>query len=310
MEWLACDNDATGWQHMTNLTEKYTGQWKRLLWACLIFAPNPLIWGGPIAYATPQSGQSSAPLALSYADIVDLADAAPVIVQVRIRNSIPLSAERAGNVPPGHRRVYIEADVTALIRGEGGISPAVTYLYDAPADARGKIAKLKKAQMLLFAKQGSRPGEIQLVARDAQIPATPAEMERVKGIVSTLVSPGAPPRIKGPGDAFHVSGTIAGEGETQIFLRTENGEPVSLSIIRRPGQEPRWAVALGEIVDEAARPPQPGSLLWYRLACALPPVLPAQSVRTLPLPDAEAARADYQLVMQALGPCERTRQLR
>ncbi|SCW57415.1 hypothetical protein SAMN02927924_01466 [Sphingobium faniae] len=293
---------------MTDKTMKYIRELGKPLWACLIFAANPVIWASPVAHAAPQEAQYPALSPLSYADMVDLADAAPVIAQVRIRNSIALSADRAGNVPPGYRRFYIEADVTALIRGEGGISPTVTYLYDAPLDARGKAAKpKKKAQMLLFAKLGTRPGDIQLVARDAQLPATPAELERAKGIVSTLVAPDAPPRILGTGDAFHVSGTIAGEGETQIFLRTENGDPVSLSIIRRPGQEPRWAVALGEIVDEAARPPQAGSLLWYRLACALPSTLPSRSVRTLSPLDAEAAQADYQLVVQALGQCERTR---
>jgi len=291
---------------MTNKTTKSTGKLEKFLWACLISVANPLIWGSPLAHAASSAPPSAASPALSYADLVDLADAASVIVHVRIRNSMALPAARAGNVPAGYRRLYIEADVASLIRGEGGISPAVTYLYDAPLDARGKVAKLKKAHMLLFAKQGVRPGELQLISRDAQIPASSAEMEQVKGIVSALVSPDAPPRILGLGDAFHVSGTITGEGETQIFLRTENGEPVSLSIVRRPGQEPRWAVALGEIVDEAARPPQPGSLLWYRLACALPPALPLQSVRTLAPVDAEAARADYQLIVQALGRCERT----
>lgn len=298
---------------MTNNAKKYTSAMKKILCACLISAPNPLIWASPIAQAAPQSpefSQSTTPSAPSYADLVDLADAAPIIAHVRIRNSIPLSAKRAGDVPPGYQRFYIEADVATLIRGEGGISPTVSYLYDAPIDVRGKTAKLKKSQMLLFAKPGTRPGDIQLIARDAQIPATAAEMERVKNIVSALVSSDAPPRIIGPGDAFHVSGTIAGEGETQIFLRTENGDPVSLSIIRRPGQEPRWAVALGEIVDEAARPPQPGSLLWYRLACALPPTLPPRSVRALSAPDTEAAQADYGLVMQALGQCDRIRQVR
>ncbi|QGP80263.1 hypothetical protein GL174_09860 [Sphingobium sp. CAP-1] len=244
---------------------------------------------------------------LSYADIVDLADHAPLVANVRIRNIIVLKPEQAGTVPAGHKRLFVEADVTGLIRGESGISPAVTYLYDAPLDARGKLPKYKKAQFILFARAGGRPGEIQIVAPDAQIPATPAENDRVKAILSALVAPDAPPRILGLGDAFHVAGTIEGEGETQIFLRTENGDPVSLSILRRPGQQPRWAVALGEIVDEAARPPQPGSLLWYRLACSLPAALPARSVRTLSVLDAEAANADYALVMRALGPCGRTR---
>ncbi|HKY79985.1 MAG TPA: hypothetical protein VJM09_00760, partial [Sphingobium sp.] len=227
--------------------------------------------------------------------------------QARIRNMVELPAKQVQNVPPGYRRVYLEAEVSSLIRGEGGISPRVRYLYDAPVTARGKLPKLKKAQVILFARPAGRPGEIQLVARDAQVPATPASVAKVKSILSELVATGAPPRIVGVGDAFHVSGTVAGESETQLFLRTENGEPVSLSVLRRPGQEPRWAVALGEIVDEAARPPARGSLLWYRLTCSLPAALPARSVRALSPQDAEAARVDYAFGLQALGACDRTR---
>ncbi len=274
---------------------------------CLISAAYPAVFPASAQRSAMVPSSSPLPQALSYADLVDLAEHAPLVANVRIRNIIALKPEQAPGVAPGHRRLFMEADVIGLIRGEGGISPSVAYLYDAPLDARGKPPKLKKAQLILFAHAGARPGDIQLIAPDAQIPATPDSVARVKAVLSSLVAPDAPPRILGLGDAFHVAGTIAGEGETQIFLRTENGDPVSLSILRRPGQPPRWAVALGEIVDEAARPPEPGSLLWYRLACALPPTLPASSVRSLPVLDAEAARADYAVVVQALGPCGRTR---
>ena len=274
---------------------------------CLISASYPAVFPAFARDGAMVTQPSAAQSGLSYADIVDLADKAPLVANVRIRNIIILKPEQAGTVPADHKRLFIDADVTGLIRGESGISPLVTYLYDAPLDARGKVPKLKKAQMILFARAGGRPGEIQLIAPDSQIPSTPAEVDRVNFILSALVAPDAPPRILDVGDAFHVAGTIAGEGETQIFLRTENGDPVSLSILRRPGQAPHWAVALGEIVDEAARPPEPGSLLWYRLACSLPATLPPRSVRSLAVQDAEAARADYQLVIDALGPCGRTR---
>jgi hypothetical protein len=253
------------------------------------------------------SQSPSAAGGLSFADVADLADGAPLVAQVRIRNIIPLKAEQAGAAPAGKKRLFVEADVTSLIRGESGIPPRVTYLYDAPIDARGKLPKLKKASMILFARPGGRVGEVQLVAPDAQIAATPGDLARTKAVLAALVAPDAPPRIRGVGDAFHVAGTVAGEGETQIFLRTDNGDPVSLSILRRPGQPPRWAVALGEIVDEAARAPEPGTLLWYRLACALPTALPPASTRALAPQDADAARADYALVLDALGPCGRTR---
>lgn len=289
------------------MTKKSATRSARFGLACLISAASsavfPAFAQNPQMVTQPSGGQAG----LSYADIVDLADKAPLVANVRIRNIIAIKPDQAGNVPAGHKRLFVEADVTGLIRGEAGISPLVTYLYDAKTDARGKIPKLKKAQVMLFARPGSRPGEIQLTAPDAQIAATPAAVERVKGILSALVAPNAPPRIVGLGDAFHVAGTIAGEGETQIFLRTENGDPVSLSVLRRPGQAPHWAVALGEIMDEAARPPEPGSLLWYRMACSLPATLPARSVRTLSAQDAEAARADYGVVIAALGSCGRTR---
>jgi hypothetical protein len=275
--------------------------------ACLIFAACPQVSAaqqGPTRTATAHGDT------LSYADIADLADAASLVAVARIRNIIEIPAERAQGLPAGYRRLYLEADVSSLIRGEGGISPRVRYLYDAPLSAKGKPPKLKKAQVILFARPAGRPGEIQLIARDAQIPAAPEAVAKVKAVLSELVANGAPPRIIGLGDAFHVAGTVAGEGETQIFLRTENGDPVSLSILRRPGQASRWAVALGEIVDDAARPPAPGSLLWYRLACSLPKSLPARSVRSLSAQDADAARVDYAFVIRALGACDRTRSAR
>jgi hypothetical protein len=287
------------------MTKKSATRLSRFGLACLISAASPAVFPAFAQNRQVVTQTSHGTSALSYADIVDLADKAPLVANVRIRNIILLKPEQAGTVPAGHKRLFIEADVTGLIRGEAGISPLVTYLYDAPTDTRGKVPKLKKTQVILFARPGSRPGEIQLIAPDAQIPAT--ETERVKTILSALVASNAPPRIIGLGDAFHVAGTIAGEGETQIFLRTENGDPVSLSILRRPGQAPHWAVALGEIMDEAARPPEPGSLLWYRMACSLPATLPARSVRTLSVQDAEAARADYAVVIAALGACGRTR---
>lgn len=286
---------------------KSTTLFRKLCVICLISAANVAVSADSGLLAAPVAQPLPGASGLSYADVVDLADMAPLVANARIGKIINIPPEQAGTVPQGYRRVYVEAEITGLIRGEGGISPAVTYLYDAPVDSRGKLPKLKKAQVILFARAGTRPGQIQLVARDAQVPSTPAEVERVKSILSALVARDAPPRITGLGDAFHVAGTVAGEGETQIFLRTENGDPVSLSILRRPGQQPRWAVALGEIVDEAARPPAPGSLLWYRLACSLPAALPARSVRTLAVQDAEAARSDYQFVLQALGRCERRR---
>ena len=70
-----------------------------------------------------------------------------------------------------------------------------------------------------------------------------------------------------------VAGNLAGESETQLFLNTANGTPVSLTVVRRPGMAPTWGVSWTEIVDQAARPPEEGTA-GYRLACFLPRELP------------------------------------
>lgn len=277
--------------------------------ACLILAANPSI-SQVSAQSTPARTASAqpAPDTLSYADLADLAIDAPLVAKAQISDVILLPPSQAAGVPAGFRRAYVEARVLNLIRGEGGITPVISYLYDIPVDSYGKLPKLKKRQVLVFARPGTRPGQVQLTARDGQIDWSAPREAGIKAIVSELLANGAPPRITFVGDAFHVAGTIAGEGETQIFLKTNTGEPVSLSVIRRPGQEPQWAVALGEIMDEAAAPPTPDSLLWYQLACALPPALPAHSVRSLSVLDSEAARRDYTLILNALGTCSRGRQ--
>ena len=76
---------------------------------------------------TSSSGASTSDVGgLTYADIVDLAEQAPLVAHVRIRNSIALKPERATGVPQGHRRVYIEAETLGLIRGEGDAPPIST----------------------------------------------------------------------------------------------------------------------------------------------------------------------------------------
>ena len=196
----------------------------------------------------------------------------------------------------------------ALVRGAGGLPPRIGYLLDVAPDARGKLPSLKKQRVLLFARAtAGLPGQLQLVAPDAQRPWTPADDARVREIARAALAADAPPRLTGVGEAFHVAGALPGEGETQIFLRTADGRPVSLSVLRRPGERPRWAVALSEIVDEAAAPPPRDTLLWYRLACFLPPALPDASTAGLVPADAEVAREDYRFVLTQLGACGRTR---
>ncbi len=260
--------------------------------------------------AESQAPAGSAPAAaFTYADLADLALAAPVAAQVRIARAEALKAERAPDLKPGMARFYVEAALVSLVRSPQSLPARLSYVVDLPRDPKGNAPKLRKGGefLLLAAPVPGKPGELRLAAADAQIPFTPERAATLRSIVREASSAAPPPRIAGIGRAFHVPGAIRGESETQIFLQTAGGDPVSLTVLRRPGETPQWAVALSEIVDEAAEPPPPGTLLWYRLACGLPRALPRQSLSEAD-PEASAAiQADYRLVLDRLGPCVRTR---
>jgi hypothetical protein len=248
-------------------------------------------------------------ITLTYADLADLALPVPIAAQVRIRDAIALKGPQAAGVPAGRTRFYVEADIVSLIRGPGGLSPRLHYLVDAPNGSDPNIKLQRKGEYLLLATPGGSgdPAEVYLQTSDAQIPWTPDLGNRVRALLKEAAAPGAAPPIMGVASAFYVPGTLPGESETQLFLLADKNKPVSLNVLRRPGEVPQWAVALGEIVDEAAGPPAPGTLLWYRLACRLPRALPPASLAEADAQSAAAIRTDYAFVLDRLGPCERHR---
>jgi hypothetical protein len=242
-----------------------------------------------------------------YADYADLVLAAPIVADVSIRNSTRLKGPDAVGVSTGEARLYIEADVLALIRGAAPLPPRIAYVLDVPVDSRGRLPRLRKARMLLFARPvPNNPALIQLVRPDAQRDWTAGADALTRRITQEVLARDAPPQVTGIGNAFHVAGDLPGAGETQIFLTTADGRPVSISIQRQPGEQPRWSVALSEIVDESAVPPARDTLLWYRLACALPAALPDSSLASVDEDAAKIAREDYQFAMRSLGPCTRS----
>jgi hypothetical protein len=281
------------------------------LWESAMPLPRLLIFTAfALSAAQPVESQPVRPqAAMSYADLADLALAAPIVAHVQVARAHRLSTREAPDVPAGQRRFLIEADVMTLIRGAGGLPQRVSYLVDLPDDARGRPARIARRTeyLLLATRVPNRPAELRLIAPDAQIDFSPATATQLRAILQEAAATDAPPRITGIGRAFHVEGSLPGEGETQIFLETADDRPISLNVLRRPGAQPRWSVALSEIVDDAARPPQPDTLLWYRLACSLPPTMPAASLREAAPNEATAIRNDYQVVIRGLGPCTRTR---
>lgn len=243
----------------------------------------------------------------SYADLADLAFSAQVVTGVTVIKAERLKGELAPGLSAGNARFLIQAETGMLLRGSDGLPGQISYIVDVPLDAKGKAPKLKKARFILFADRvPQRPLELRLTSPYSQLDWTQSSESVLRILLTEASSASAPPFVTGIGNAFHVPGAIPGESESQIFLTTPDNRPISLSVLRRPGEQPQWAVALGEMVDDSARAPAKDSLLWYRLACFLPPRLPGRSIAALSASNAEAVRQDYQYVLAQLGPCGRT----
>ncbi len=265
-----------------------------------------------VGLATPGGAQNRpaavAPPAATYADLADLAEDAALVVLVEVRDQAEVEPARAPGLAPGHARLYVEARTQALLAGRSALGESLEYLADVPLDAKGKAPKLKKQRFLVFADPvAGRPGALQLVDPSAQLPATPENEQLARTVIAALAAPDAPPAVTGIRDVMSVPGNLAGESETQLFLDTETGQPVSLTVVRRPGMAPSWGVSWSEIVDQAARPPEPQSVAWYRLACFLPAQLPADAFLQRDGTSRRQAEADYRFIVEQLGACTRTR---
>ncbi|TIX49317.1 hypothetical protein [Alteraurantiacibacter aquimixticola] len=262
-----------------------------------------------MALAVPVAAQQAAvvPAAPTYVDLVELSLSSGVVLRAEIDDQITVPPERAPGVRPGHVRLYLEAETQALLAGSGPIGESLAFLSDQPREADGDVPKLKKRVYLLYGRRvEGRPGEIQLIAPNAMQPYSPELEQRARAVLRQLVEAPPPPIITGVREVMSVPGNLVGESETQIFLDTRDGAPVSLTVLRRPGMAPQWGVSWSDIVDQSARPPQPQTPQWYALACHLPQELPEESFLQNDPASRARARDDYSIVLAEIGPCARS----
>ncbi|MCP5386212.1 MAG: hypothetical protein H6916_05260 [Novosphingobium sp.] len=246
--------------------------------------------------------------AATYADLADLTDHAPLVIRAQVRKLVAVDPARAPGLRAGQGRFYVEARTQAVLFGSSGLGEQLRYLVDLPLDAKGKPPKLRKQTVILFARPvASRPGELQLVARDAQLAWDSVLEGRLGKVIAELNAPGAIQAISGLREAISIGGDLAGESDTQLFLATADGEPAAITVSRSPGRAPRWSVSFSELVGDDSSVPARDTLAWYRLACFLPPALPAGVITSSTAPDRARAAADYRFVLEQLGPCPRSR---
>ena len=272
----------------------------RRLWPWLAVAVFAL-HSGAIAQRTPPPPPVAA---ATFADLAGLTEQADVVALVEVRDQAQVEPERAPGLAPGHARLYIEARTQGLLAGRSALGESLAYLVDVPLNAKGKAPKLEKQRFLIYADAvPGRPGELRMVG--PQVPANVPTEELARTVIAAFAAPDAPPAVTGVRDVMSVPGNLVGESETQLFLNTASGEPVSLTVIRRPGMEPTWGVSWSEIVDQSARPPAHETVDWYRLACFLPPELPANAFLQTDRASRTRAEADYRYILEQLGECPR-----
>jgi hypothetical protein len=261
----------------------------------------------PLALAraqVPVAAAAPAPIEPAWVDLADLAFASELVLVARVASIDRFSRRDAPDVPPGEVRAVLRADLSAALKAPGVLPAEVAWRWQGPADSRGRPPFAEAAQVLLFGAPlagGSNPAvyPLQLVSRHGQQPWSAASEAVVRDVLRQAQAPGARGlMVTGLRDAFRSGGDVPGASESQFFLRTEGGQPLTLVVRRTPGAVPDVRAASGELLDQAA-PVAPRTLMWRALACGLPPRLPAALAE-----DAGLAE-DYVLAIARLGRCDR-----
>ena len=287
-------------------TPSFSRSARAMMTAALAFSAAACASTGPAMSQDRTVAELPAAQAPTYADLVTMAMEADTVAVVTVEDQIPYPAERAPDVPPSRVRLYVEALTQSLLAAPQGVGEELTFVVDQERTPDGDAPDLEERPFLLFGDLSrSQPGAIQLISSDSMLPAGPQIEQRVRRVLTQLAAADTPPTITGLRDVISVPGNLAGESETQMFVETESGDPVSLTVIRRPGMTPEWGVSLGELVDASATPPEPETLAWYRFACFLPRELPDDSFLQRDRVSQEQARQDYAYILDQLGPCER-----
>jgi hypothetical protein len=270
--------------------------------ALLAGAMAPAARGGAApAAATPAATSTATLPAPGFADLADLTTAAPLIATGTIARASRVNPKDSPGAPAGTARLLLDVAIESVLVAPGPVPPQLSWLWDAPLDAKGKPPKAKGMKIMAFLATPAAGGQSRLIGRLAQQPWT-AGLDASVRQLATAIRSGTVPIVTGVSNGFRATGNVQGESEAQFFLTTADARPITLIVQSRPGEARRVLVARGDIVDDsAAEPVKPETLLWYRLACTLPARLPATAGGKDP-----ALAADWRAAITSLGPCGRT----
>ncbi len=243
------------------------------------------------------------PAPAGWTDLADLALAADVVLIGTIRSVDRLGRRDAPGVPEGQLRALVEVDLSAVLKAPGLLPARAAWLWQGLAP-RKRLPFAKSEPVIVFAHilEGGGNPEVQalsLVSPHGQQPWSAAAEAEVRAILEQALAPGNAARmVTAVSDAAHNEGAIAGESESQFFLATDTGRPITLVVRRSSGQPPQILAATGDLVDRAA-PIEQHTLIWRALACGMPAALPPQLAAT------DGLARDYATARTAIGRCGR-----
>jgi hypothetical protein len=198
--------------------------------------------------------------------------------------------------------MLVTVDVQAVLKAPDPVPARLTYLWQGPADARGRAPDLRKQSLLLFLQAVSGfDGQYRLVGSTPQLPATPAAEATLRAIASETQDRRAATMsltaVRGAIDLGDDSGPTVG------FVIDQQRAPAITVLSSDSGVRISWSDT-----DMETPPVQRNSLVWYHLACTLPRDLPADVIADYASGEDSGARraavrAAWARLLSQLGPC-------
>lgn len=244
------------------------------------------------------------PVAPGYAVLARAYLDEPIVAMVTVRGTKKLPKSMilpaGGNV-----RQILEADIVRVFKAPSVMNARITYLWEGPADAKGKPPSFKKQNLLVFLRPAANPeAPYQLQSASNQLVWSADAESRLRAIgLEAQKSDMRDIRLTGLQSAFTTETDPPFARLTQFLFASADNRLLGVTVRVRPDGTGDVIQSSEEFLGGGLRV-QANTLLWYHLACTTPGQIPADIVSDQPT-DAERALIvqDYATLKKALGPC-------
>ena len=240
----------------------------------------------------------------SYAQLARLYLASPIVLRAQVKSEAKLSKKTLAAMeplPPQQGRLMLGVEIQSVLKAPQALPAQMSFLWQGPLDANGKLPKLRKSSRLFFL-MPTGPS-VTLVEVGAAPLWSSADEETLRAIGREASDPVAVGLAPG---ALRLATVTPADGDrsspfVHFLFETRGGSNLVAILERADG---RWLLrTTTSDLDQDARPVPPNSLLWYHLACGLPAAPPDPVSRQASAEDAALAREAWAGMLADLGPC-------